>query len=176
MARPTSEKCRRCAQQSVEVAQAKDCWEGQKCHVRRSNYKTRDLRNRQRRKQYRMTQEGSPVEAEGLTATGGSMTTQVIAVPVPESVAAIVHLWRQNKTAPLHAIGAELLRNGEKAIVVEPVHTLGWTAMQVKQYMRDVLQSLSEHVGQEIDKFEAQVEHGPDTCRIEDCPLHRAGG
>ena len=58
---------------------------------------------------------------------------------------------------------------------VEPVHTLGWTGVQVKQYMRDVLRSLSRHVGEEISKFEAQVEHGPETCRIEDCPLHGAG-
>jgi hypothetical protein len=171
MARPISEKCRRCAKQPVEVAKGKECWEGQKCHVRRANYKKRDFRNKQRRRQYRVSQGASTTEAEVLSATGQKTMTQVIAVPVPQSVAAIVHLYRQNQSAPLHAIGFELLKNGKKTVEVEPVHTLGWTGIQVKQYMRDVLRSLSEHVGLEIAKFEAQVEHVPEACRIEDCPL-----
>ncbi len=148
MPRPISEKCRRCAKQAVAIAQQKDCWGWQKCHVRRSNYKKRDLRNRQRRKQYRLNQGVNPHEIEVLGSSGESTTTQVIEVPIPQSVAAIVHLWRQNQSAPLHAIGFELLQNGVKTVEVEPVHTLGWTGTQVKQYMRDVLRSLSGHVGQ----------------------------
>ncbi|NJN23629.1 MAG: hypothetical protein HC810_03540 [Acaryochloridaceae cyanobacterium RL_2_7] len=175
MARPVSEKCRRCAKLPVEKAKTKECWEGQKCHVRRSNYKKRDLRNRQRRKQYRVNQGVVPAEAEVMSAAGEVTTTQVIEVPVPQSVGAIVHFWRQNQSAPLHAIGFELYRNGVKTVEVPPVHTIGWDKEQVKQYMRDVLRSLSQHVGQEINKFEAQVEHSPETCQIEDCPLRGAG-
>ena len=171
MARPLSEKCRRCSKQPVEVAKEKECWEGQKCHVRRSNYKKRDLRNRARRRQYRINQGASPTDTEVTDASGEKVSTQVIFVPVPESYAAIVHLWRQNKSAPFHAIGMELLKKGEKAVIVEPVHTLGWTATQVKQYMRDVLRSLSQHIGKELTAYEAQVERSPETCGIEGCPL-----
>ena len=71
----------------------------------------------------------------------------------------------------LHAIAAVLIKNGKPHIEVEPVHTLGWTAAQVKQYMREMLRSLSGAVGEEITKFEAQVKHVPETCQIEDCPL-----
>ena len=108
MPRPISEKCRRCAKQAVAIAQQKDCWEGQKCHVRRSNYKKRDLRNRQRRKEYRIHQGVTPSEAEVLSSNGEKAPTQVLTIPVPESVAAVIHLYRQNKIAPLHAIAAEL--------------------------------------------------------------------
>ena len=38
-------------------------------------------------------------------------------------------------------------------------------------FLRDVLRSLSVYVGQEIAKFEAQVEHDPETCPIAECPL-----
>ncbi len=171
MPRPISEKCRRCAKQVVAIAQQKECWEGQKCHVRRSNYKKRDLRNKQRRKQYRINLGINPQKAEVLGSSSEVTTTQVIEVPVPQSNAAIVHLWRQNQSAPLHAIGFELLQNGVKTVEVETVHTLGWTGTQVKQYMRDLLRSLSGHVGQELSQFEAQVEHGVESCAIEECPL-----
>ncbi len=178
MPKASSEKCRRCAKLSFEQAialhgpEGSGCWEGAPCHKRRSYYKNRDRYNKQRKQQYRINQGTSPAEAEVLSSSGEKTTTQVIAVPVPQSVAAIVHLYRQNQSAPLHAIGFELLQNGSKTVEVEAVHTLGWTGIQVKQYMRDVLRSLSQHVGQEITKFEAQVEHSPETCAIADCPLH----
>ena len=178
MPKTASERCRRCSKLSFEQAIAfhgpdgTGCWEGAPCHKRRSYYKNRDRYNKQRRKQYRVNQGAVPADAEVMSSAGESVTTQVIAVPVPQSVAAIVHLWRQNQSAPLHAIGFELLQNGKKTVEVEPVHTLGWTAIQVKQYMRDVLRSLSQHVEQEIAKFEARVEHDPETCAIEDCPLN----
>ena len=178
MARPLSEKCRRCAKLNAEQAIAlhgpdgTGCWEGPPCHKRRNYYKNRDRYNKQRRRQYRVNQGVAPVDAEVLSSSGEATITQVIEVPVPQSAAAIVHLWRQNQSAPLHAIAFELLQNGVKTVEVEPVHTLGWTAPQVKTYMRDVLRSLSGHVGQELRQFEAQVEHGPETCRIVDCSLH----
>ena len=164
MARPISEKCRRCAKVPVEVAKAKDCWEGQRCHVRRSNYKTRALRNQRRRQQYRAIQ-GAALEttrADGVT---------VVEVSVPKSIAAIVHLYRTTKSAPLHAISADLLQSGVLVAQVEPVHTLGWTGTQVKQYLRAVLRSFSEQVGEEMGQFEAQVEHDPRRCPIVGCPL-----
>ncbi len=147
------------------------CWEGKPCHKRRSYYKNRERYNRQRRTQYRVNQGLTAEEAEVQTADGERMMTQVIAVPVPKSVAAIVHFYRTNKTAPLHAISAVLYRNGEKIIEVEPVHTLGWTGTQVKQYMRDILRSFSIHTGEVISGYESQVEHDPSLCVIEDCPL-----
>ena len=161
MARPISEKCRRCAKVPVEVAKEKNCWEGQRCSVRRSNYKTRELRNQRRRQQYRA--------AQGLAsgADGGT----VVEVAVPESIAAIVHLYRATKSSALHAISAELLQSGKLVAKVESVHTLGWTATQVKDYLRSVLRSFSEQVGEEVGQFEAQVEHDPRGCPIADCPV-----
>ncbi|NJN23635.1 MAG: hypothetical protein HC810_03570 [Acaryochloridaceae cyanobacterium RL_2_7] len=105
------------------------------------------------------------------TALGDKTVTQMISVPVPQSVAAIVHFYRANKTAPLHAIAAELWRNGEKVVEVEPVHTLGWTGTQVKGYMRDILRSFSTHTGTVVSGYESQVEHDPSLCAIPDCLL-----
>ena len=171
MARPISGKCRRCAKQPIEVVKEKECWDGQKCHVRRSNYKKRDSRNIQRRKKYRLNQGLTPEQAEVETAKGEKTVTQVITVPMPQSVGAIVHFYRQTKTAPLHAISAELWCNGEKIVAVEPVHTLGWTGTQVKQYMRDILRGFSTHTGTVVSGYESAVEHDPNLCSIPDCPL-----
>ena len=120
MPKTATEKCRRCAKLSFEQAialhgpEGSGCWEGPPCHKRRNYYKNRDRYNKQRRRQYRVNQGTAPVEAEVMSAAGEATTTQVISVPVPQSVAAIVHLWRQNQSTPLHAIGVELLQNGRR--------------------------------------------------------------
>jgi hypothetical protein len=166
MARPISEKCRRCAKLSVESAKEKDCWAGQVCHVRRSNYRKRDLRNQQRRTKYRADQGLMP--GDGVVGVGQAVA---IAVPTPQVWAAILHLYRARVGDPLHAIGAELWLGGGKVALVEPVHTLGWTQAQVKQYLAGVLASFSGYAGVAIAQFEAQVEYHPETCPLRGCPI-----
>ena len=162
MPKSAREKCRLCAKLDMEGAIARHgpagtgCWEGDKCHKRRTYYRNRDRYNKDRRHQY---------------AIETGRIVPVISVPVPESIAAIVHLYRTTKSSALHAIAAELLRSGVLVAKVEPVHTLGWTATQVKDYLRAVLRSFSEQVGEEVGQFEAQVEHDPRGCPIADCPL-----
>ena len=166
-----NQKCYQCSKQPIEEAHEKDCWAGKTCHSRRNYYRNRKVISNRRRKQYRINQGLTPEQAEVVTAQGEKTVTQVMTVPVPQSVGAIIHFYRQTKTAPLHAISAELYRNGEKIVEVEPVHTLGWTGPQVKQYMRDILRGFSTHTGTVVSGYESAVEHDPRLCAIPDCPL-----
>ncbi|PZD70823.1 hypothetical protein C1752_08965 [Acaryochloris thomasi RCC1774] len=158
MARPLAEKCRRCAKLSVTEAKEKDCWAGQVCHVRRHGYRNRDRYNKQKKKQYAI-------------ATGKIIPE--ITVAVPATPAAILHLYRVRVDAPLHAIAAELWIGQQQVAKVEPVHCLGWTGMQVKQYSREVLKGFSGQLEDVVlDRFETTVELNPNQCPIRPCPLH----
>jgi len=160
MARAQSEKCRRCAKLSAaEARQRYDCWsdEANRCHRRRSYYRSRDLYNKTRRQKYRV-EKGT----DGLV---------VDVLPAPQTPAAVLHLYRERVGDPLHAVGAELWVGSQKVAAIAPVHTLGMSGSQVKAYLRQVLQAFSQHQGVELERFEAQVELDPSACPIVPCPL-----
>lgn len=159
MPRPTKEKCRLCSKLPAAQAQAKhgsredNCWNAQVCHRRRNYYRHRDTVNPQRRRSRQAQQQA------------------LLDVPALEVPAAVLHLYRTRVGDPLHAVGAELWVGGRKVAVIEPVHTLGMAGSQVKAYLREVLQAFSQHQGGKLEKFDAQVELDPGTCRIKPCPL-----
>ncbi|WP_110988992.1 hypothetical protein [Acaryochloris thomasi] len=162
MARAISEKCRRCAKLSAAEAKEKECWVGQPCHVRRHGYRNRDRYNKQKKQKYAI-------------ATGKIVPE--ITVAVPQNPAAILHLYRERKDAPLHAIAAELWVGGKQVAKVEPVHCLGWTGSQAKQYSKNILQSFSAQLEDcLLERFESQVELNPSQCPIRPCPLHPGMG
>ncbi|MGF1603912.1 MAG: hypothetical protein ACFCU8_18215 [Thermosynechococcaceae cyanobacterium] len=158
MARAIAEKCRRCAKLPVIDAKEKDCWAGQPCHVRRHSYRNRDRYNKQKKQKYAI-------------ATGKIVPE--ITVAVPEIPAAILHLYRARVDAPLHAIAAELWVGQKQVAKVETVHCLGWTGMQVKQSLREILKGVSGQLEDvELERFETTVELNPNQCPIRPCPLH----
>jgi hypothetical protein len=178
VAKSQSEKCRQCAKLSIEQAIAKhgpegtNCFEGDQCHKRRTYYKNRDRYNKQRRAKYRLGQGQGEERDTGQPVAMVSDRPLAIAVPTPQTYAAILHLYRARVGDPLHAIGVELWYGGAKVAFVDPVHTLGWSQSQVKnEYLRDVLKSFSEYAGGTMAQFETPVEHHPETCPIVDCPL-----
>lgn len=162
MLAPNSERCRLCSKLAIAQAQARHgaegtgCWDDSHCHQRRSYYRNRNRHNKQRRLKYR--------EANGSE-------TAVKVLLAPEIPAAVLHLYRTRIGNPLHAVGAELWVGEKKAVVIEPVHTLGMTGSQVKGYLHQVLQAFSQQQGVTLEKFETQVELDPGTCPITPCPL-----
>jgi hypothetical protein len=134
-----------------------NCWEGQPCHKCRTYYRNRDRYNRNKRQKY---------------AVGTGKVVPVVAVSAPEKPAAIRQMYRAREDTPLHAMGAELWLGQKQVAIVEPVHTLGWTGSDVKQYSRDILRSFSEHLeGAMLERYETQIEIDPNQCPIRPCPL-----
>jgi hypothetical protein len=167
--KPVSEKCRLCAKLTATEAIAKHgstgtgCWDGDKCHKRRTYYRNRERYNTTKRIQYRGV-EGIAVQPTGQTA--------VLAVAPPTVPAAVLHLYRERVDDPLHAIGAELWLGQNKVAQIEPVHTMGLLPAQVKAFLKEVLVSFSRQAGSSITQFEVQTELSPQACPIRPCPLH----
>ncbi|WP_261891992.1 hypothetical protein [Acaryochloris marina] len=157
MARAIAEKCRRCSKLPVDQAKLKECWVGQRCHVRRSSYKHRDRYNRNKKRKYQLQT--------------GKLIPEVT-VEAPIKPAAIRRMYRARRDAPLHAMSAELWIGQKRVAFVEPVHTLGWTNSDVTKYSRNILNRFSEHLdGKVLHQFDSQVEVDPSQCPIRPCPL-----
>jgi hypothetical protein len=164
MPKTVSEKCRQCAKLDLEMAIARhgidgtNCWEGDKCHKRRTYYRNRDRYNQTKRQQY---------------AIKAGKVVSVVSVVVPDVAAAILNLYRERKDAPLHAMGAELWVGGEKKAIAQAVHCFGWTGSQVRQYSREILKAFTGQLyGIDLERFETTVEHHPQQCPIRPCSLH----
>ena len=167
MPKSTREKCRLCAKLDLEGAIARHgpagtgCWERDKCHKRRTYYRNRDRYNKDRRHKY---------------AIETGRIVPVMSVPVPQVPAATLHLYRERKDGPLHAIAAALWMGAKQMAIAEPVHCLGWTGAQVRQYCREILKAFSGQLEYEgLDRFETTVEHDPRQCPLRPCPLHPEG-
>lgn len=100
-------------------------------------------------------------------------TPQVIDmdISVPQSPpAAILVLYRQSPTTPVHAVAAEIWEGSQKLAEVKPIHCMGMRADKVTDYIKQLLSSLTEKFG--ITRFEDVVKDVPvEWCPIEPCPL-----
>lgn len=94
-----------------------------------------------------------------------------ISPPLPESPpAAILVLYRQSSTAPVHAVAAEVWEGNQKVAEVKPIHCMGMRADKVTDYIKQLLSSLNQQFG--ITRFEDIVKDVPvEWCPIEPCPL-----
>lgn len=168
MSRSLSEKCRLCSKLSPAQAQqfhgaaGDGCWDAKRCHDRRSYYRHRGVKNfnrKQRRQQ---------VSLEAV----GSTHVVTLSIPVPAAPAAVAHWYRETKTSPLHALGAELWLGNDRVAKIEPVHCLGLTELQIKTLLVRILDGFSQHSGIKIERFRSSVELNPLNCPIHPCPLH----
>lgn len=168
MSRSLSEKCRLCSKLSSAQAQqlhgagGDGCWDAKRCHDRRSYYRHRGVKNynRKQRRQQQLQQEFDPTQIVTLS------------IPVPATPAVIAHWYRETKTSPLHALGAELWVGNDRVAKIEPVHCLGLTELQIKTLLVRILDGFSQHSGIRIERFRSSVELNPLNCPIRSCPLH----
>ena len=157
MPKSSSEKCRLCAKLSTEDTivlhgpSGTNCWDGDKCHKRRSYYRNRDRYNSDKRKIYRQNTGQEPI---------------VLTIAPPAVGCAELHLYRARVDAPLHAIGAELRKGDAVVAKIEPVHAQGLLAAQVKGFLKEVLSAFSVQAGESLGKFDVQQERSLGLCPI----------
>ncbi len=171
MARPINRKCQDCAFLSADDAklihgpepEGDGCWDEKVCPTRRYRY-----RNRQQimieKRQKRRAVKGDPVGAE--------QDSGVTVIPAGIELPAVAYLFlykKPPKDAPNHAVGIEVWRGAEKVAVVEPIHTLGMTNLQIRDYLQGKLKILQVKYG--IRQFKEQVVLDPVLCPVRPCPL-----
>lgn len=167
MSRQVSEKCRLCSKlspaqaQQVHGAGSDGCWDAKRCHDRRSYYRHRGVKNYNRKQ--RQQQPQAAVDSTQLIT---------LSIPVPAAPAAVAYWYRENRTSPLHALGAELWIGNNRVAKIEPVHCLGLTEIQIKTLLVRILDGFSQHSGIKIERFRSSVELNPLNCPIHSCPLH----
>lgn len=174
MPKTAPQKCINCAKLSAEQAKrlhgpagsSEHCWDSKLCPNRRSHLRHRDRRNLKR-------------NLERWNATGGSGNPQselnrVIELERPPVFFALLHIYRVNKSANVHAIAAEIWQgtpeNQEKLVAeIAPIHCAGMTSAQVRDYTRSMIVVLREEYG--LEGFQGTVELNPAQCPIDPCPL-----
>ena len=82
-----------------------------------------------------------------------------------------LYIWREKrKDAPVHAIAATVIQNGEKVLEVKPIHCAGYRKRQLERYMEQkVMPYLKERFG--ITHFSNEIRLEPIECPLVNCPL-----
>ncbi|MEO0869695.1 MAG: hypothetical protein AAFY17_14920 [Cyanobacteria bacterium J06642_11] len=161
-----------CAQLSVAKArqlhgEAGDgCWVEKRCHRRRSHYRNRQGLNEKRRAEYRqrVAKPDDGVERVSLEVADSSLPY------------ANLYIWREKrKDAPVHAIAATVIQDGQKVLEVEPIHCAGYRKRQLQRYMdQKVMPYLKERFG--ITHFANEIRLEPIECPLKNCPLKESFG
>jgi hypothetical protein len=159
-----SEKCRLCAKLSAQEAIARhgpdsstNCWEGEKCHKRRTYYRNRDQYNKDKRQQYRKSI-GKEVVHLNLS--------------VPASTKAELFLYRKNKSVAPHAIVGQLTIGGK--VYLDGIHPEQHFnqrdpeefKVQCNQYTQQFFTAFSSLVGTSVQAFDFIHERSPSLCPI----------
>ena len=141
MPAPVNKKCRSCAFNTIEFAKEQSCWKARRCQPKRTYYRKRESINASRRAKYK-----SERVSNGQSSSG---TVEIIEVETPSVTAAFLQIYRQGgaKDAPVHALGAYVVVDGQTVALIEPVHTMGWDKRQLDSYVRKCLSSLSSKFG-----------------------------
>lgn len=166
MARHINPKCLKCIDYSRSEAkhihgpQGDSCWQDNTCDSKRSHYRNRKGNNANRRGE-RADQKVEQTEVE---------TTETISVPVQAPPVALLYLYKEKpKDAHLHALAVSVWQGSEKLAEIEPIHCMGMTNTQVRNYLKEVLKVLRDRFG--ITEFEPSIRMEPSECEIAECPL-----
>ncbi len=121
----------------------------------------------------RKPHKAKPAERSAMPQQDQQLDHQMIALSPPLSdspPAAILVLYRQSPTSPVHAVAAEVWQGNQKVLEVNAVHCMGMRADKVTDYIKQLLSSLNQQFG--ITRFEDIVKDVPvEWCPIEPCPL-----
>ncbi|NEZ54119.1 hypothetical protein [Adonisia turfae] len=179
MPRRINQKCVACAQLSAAQARQQHgpngdgCWDEKRCHRKRSHYRNRRDSNEKRRAIYQ----------QQILTTKADNEVETVSLDVAESSMpyANLYIWREKrKDAPVHAIGATVIHNGQKVLEVKPIHCAGYRRRQLERYVsQKMLPYLTERYG--ITHFSNEIRLEPIECPIPECPLkggfdHLGGG
>jgi hypothetical protein len=157
MPKKVPHNCFQCSKLSNEDAQAKPCWDADRCPNRRHYQRNKGRISQERR-----------VTRSEKSPTGAP---RAIEIDIPTGTAASIIFYRERQDAPVHAIAAEVWQGGSKALVVDPMHCLGLSPAQVVKAMAEILQVCSKELGVDLTRFAHRVELHPSLCPIKPCPL-----
>jgi hypothetical protein len=165
MLKKTGHNCFQCSKLSNAEAQAKPCWDAERCPNRR-HYQRNKGRISQQRKFNRSAQVASD---SSINPRHQPLT---IEIDPPVGITASIIFYRERRDAPVHAIAAEVWQGGKgKVLSVQPMHCMGLSPAQVVELMTNILRSCSSELGLELTKFAHRIELHPSQCPIIPCPL-----
>ena len=156
MPRRINPKCRSCAADPIEVAEAKDCWNTdnpQLCHNRRSYYRNQAVYKAKKRSKQRAER----VQSVDFPLLGYSVP------PVAQLV-----MYRDRADGPIHAIEFLVVKQGKLVKRVEPKHLKGVPQRQLRTHIQQVIGLLKAEFGDEM-----RVEQSRLPSR--NCPICRKG-
>jgi hypothetical protein len=168
MPKKVAHNCFQCSKLSHDEAQAKSCWDADRCPNRR-HYQRNKERISQQRRSLRTQAKLSDYTEQSTIISITSGTT--IAIDHPIGTAASIIFYRERQDAPVHAIAAEIWQGNRKVLNVKPMHCLGLSPSQVVGMMADILKACSIELNVELSKFSSKVELHPSLCPIRPCPL-----
>lgn len=141
--------CIRCPTQSVETAQAKACWNGQKCHAKRSYYAKHALNKAKKRSRHR----GQRLEAIDIPLFAHTLPPQVL-----------ITFYRDRADGPIHAIEFAVVDQGQSLSQVKPIHLKGVPQAKRRSHIHNVLSVLKAQFAQDLTVSQARQP-------ISSCPL-----
>jgi hypothetical protein len=157
MPKKVAHNCFQCSKLSHDEAQAKSCWDADRCPNRRHYQRNKERISQQRRSS----------RTEKPTADN----PRTIAIDPPIGTAASIIFYRERQDAPVHALAAEVWQGSNKVLAVHPIHCLGLSPAQVLEIMTEILKACSAELNVELGKFTSKVELHPSLCPIRPCPL-----
>jgi hypothetical protein len=163
MPRKVAHNCFQCSKLSNGEAQAKSCWDADRCPNRRHYQRNKERISQQRKTQAKLSD--YPEKSIGIDSG------KTIAINHPVSTAASIIFYRERQDAPVHAITAEVWQGNHKVLAVKPMHCLGLSPAQVVQVMAEILKACSIELDVELRKFASKVELHPSLCPIRPCPV-----
>ena len=160
MPRLKNHQCAACSRTCVEQAKQKDCWEGQRCHDRRSHYRNRQTRISDRRLKYRLNKANTP-------STNEPLTISIAPPPVTKPLAiAVVY---SPPTGGIHAIAFEVWQDAKLIAKVEAVHCQRWNNLDLAAHTQNVLGDLNRRFG--MTKLATRKTLPASECPISNCPV-----
>ena len=182
MSRSINKSCQNCSALTVEQAQeihgrtGDGCWDFDRphlCHARRTYYRVRAEKNARRQAKRSLLAESlighQVTKQQVIEQQTKEQQVEQITVPLRQLPVAFVYLYRENREAPLHAIGVSVWRGDEKIAEVSPIHCAGLTNSLVNDYLRRILVLLKQKY--RITQFKDEFYLSPGVCPLKPCPL-----
>jgi hypothetical protein len=131
MPKKVAHNCFQCSKLSHDEAQAKSCWDADRCPNRRHYQRNKERISQQRRSLKSQT------KLSDYTEKPTANQPRTIAIDPPLGTAASIIFYRERQDSPVHAIAAEVWQGNNKILAVQPIHCLGYQMSRVLRVATD---------------------------------------
>ena len=129
--------CQRCAAQSVEIAQAKSCWNGQPCHSKRSYYAKHSVNKAKKLGRHRSNRAHQLIKLD-IPLYNHKLLPEVL-----------MTFYRNRADGPIHALEFAVIDHGKAIASVNPIHLTGVPQSQLRTHIKNVIGLLSVQFGRQ---------------------------